>query len=87
MLSFAPDYDHLPLIAKVEVFQHALENSEGNDLAKVLCCFCHAKLVLSETMFNINLPEQTCVRFSGLKAEPLKYGLSGAQIIREVWLL
>uniref|UniRef100_A0A0D3G4U2 Serine/threonine-protein kinase TOR n=1 Tax=Oryza barthii TaxID=65489 RepID=A0A0D3G4U2_9ORYZ len=36
MLSFAPDYDHLPLIAKVEVFQHALENSEGNDLAKVL---------------------------------------------------
>ncbi|XP_006654171.1 serine/threonine-protein kinase TOR [Oryza brachyantha] len=36
MLGFAPDYDHLPLIAKVEVFQHALENTEGNDLAKVL---------------------------------------------------
>ncbi|KAH1267835.1 Serine/threonine-protein kinase TOR [Glycine max] len=36
MLSFAPDYDHLPLIAKVEVFEHALNNTEGNDLARVL---------------------------------------------------
>ncbi|KAF9622962.1 hypothetical protein IFM89_035677 [Coptis chinensis] len=36
MLAFAPDYDHLPLIAKVEVFQHALQNTEGNDLARVL---------------------------------------------------
>ncbi|KAL2349528.1 hypothetical protein Fmac_003528 [Flemingia macrophylla] len=36
MLSFAPDYDHLPLIAKVEVFEHALHNTEGNDLARVL---------------------------------------------------
>jgi serine/threonine-protein kinase mTOR len=38
MLAFAPDYDHLPLIAKVEVFQHALNNTEGNDLGKVLSC-------------------------------------------------
>ncbi|KAJ4958930.1 hypothetical protein NE237_026041 [Protea cynaroides] len=36
MLAFAPDYDHLPLIAKVEVFEHALANTEGNDLARVL---------------------------------------------------
>ncbi|PSS02733.1 Serine/threonine-protein kinase [Actinidia chinensis var. chinensis] len=36
MLGFAPDYDHLPLIAKVEVFEFALQNTEGNDLAKVL---------------------------------------------------
>lgn len=36
MLAFAPDYEHLPLIAKVEVFQHALDSTEGNDLAKVL---------------------------------------------------
>ncbi|XP_050232506.1 serine/threonine-protein kinase TOR isoform X2 [Mercurialis annua] len=36
MLSFAPDYDHLPLIAKVEVFEFALLNTEGNDLARVL---------------------------------------------------
>lgn len=35
MLAFAPDYDHLPLIAKVEVFEHALQNTEGNDLNKV----------------------------------------------------
>ncbi|MFS7952510.1 putative non-specific serine/threonine protein kinase [Helianthus anomalus] len=36
MLSFAPDYDHLPLVAKVEVFEYALDNTEGNDLARVL---------------------------------------------------
>ncbi|MBA0716947.1 hypothetical protein Golax_004798, partial [Gossypium laxum] len=36
MLSFAPDYDHLPLISKVEVFEYALLNTEGNDLARVL---------------------------------------------------
>ncbi|CAO2815870.1 unnamed protein product [Amaranthus hypochondriacus] len=36
MLSFAQDYDHLPLISKVEVFDYALQNTEGNDLAKVL---------------------------------------------------
>lgn len=35
MLSFAPDYDNLPLIAKVEVFEFALHNTEGNDLARV----------------------------------------------------
>lgn len=46
MLSFAPDYDNLPLIAKVEVFEFALQNTEGNDLARVcyvrvVCCvFC-----------------------------------------------
>lgn len=36
MLSFAPDCDNLPLIAKVEVFEFALQNTEGNDLARVL---------------------------------------------------
>lgn len=35
MLSFAPDYDHLPLMAKVEVFEYALQNTEGNDLSRV----------------------------------------------------
>lgn len=35
MLSFAPDYDNLPLIAKVEVFEYALQNTEGNDLSRV----------------------------------------------------
>lgn len=36
MLAFAPDYENLTLIAKVEVFEHALKETEGDDLAKVL---------------------------------------------------
>ncbi|WOH04828.1 hypothetical protein DCAR_0624240 [Daucus carota subsp. sativus] len=36
MLAFAPDYDRLPLISKVEVFQYALDNTEGSDMARVL---------------------------------------------------
>lgn len=36
MLAMAPDYDHLPLMAKVEVFEHALGNTPGDDLARVL---------------------------------------------------
>lgn len=39
MLAFAPDYERLTLMAKVEVFEHALENSLGNDLAKVSLSF------------------------------------------------
>ena len=29
MLGMSPDYDHLPLINKVEVFQHALDSTDG----------------------------------------------------------
>ena len=29
MLGMAPDYDHLTVIQKVEVFQHALESTSG----------------------------------------------------------
>ncbi|KAL8151366.1 LOW QUALITY PROTEIN: hypothetical protein V2J09_021174 [Rumex salicifolius] len=51
MLSFAPDYDHLPLIAKVEAFEYALQNTEGNDLAKVrsplVCGLCSQFLAYS----------------------------------------
>merc|ERR1719219_224998 len=36
MLRMAPDYDHLPLMNKVEVFEHSLEMTKGNDLAKLL---------------------------------------------------
>ncbi|KAI1309348.1 Serine/threonine-protein kinase mTOR [Halotydeus destructor] len=36
MLRMAPDYDHLPLMQKVEVFEHALEHTQGDDLAKLL---------------------------------------------------
>ncbi|KAK8760973.1 hypothetical protein V5799_027758, partial [Amblyomma americanum] len=32
----APDYDHLTLMQKVEVFEHALEHTNGDDLAKLL---------------------------------------------------
>lgn len=32
MLGMAPDYDHLPLINKVEVFQHALDSTSGRGL-------------------------------------------------------
>eukprot|EP00794_Sanderia_malayensis_P007416 gene7416-8236_t len=36
MLRMAPGYDHLTLMQKVEVFEHALSNTNGDDLAKVL---------------------------------------------------
>ncbi|XP_055375785.1 serine/threonine-protein kinase Tor [Condylostylus longicornis] len=36
MLRLAPDYDHLTLMQKVEVFENALENTKGDDLAKLL---------------------------------------------------
>ena len=32
----APDYDHLSLMQKVEVFEHAINNTAGDDLAKLL---------------------------------------------------
>ena len=35
-LQMAPDYDHLPLLHKVEVFEHAINNTAGDDLAKLL---------------------------------------------------
>jgi FKBP12-rapamycin complex-associated protein len=36
MLQMAPDYDHLTLIQKVEVFKYGLDNTTGQDLYKVL---------------------------------------------------
>jgi FKBP12-rapamycin complex-associated protein len=36
MMAMAPDYEHLPLINKVEVFEHALNETTGDDLGKVL---------------------------------------------------
>ena len=35
MLQMAPKYEHLTLLQKVEVLQHALDNTTGTDLAKV----------------------------------------------------
>eukprot|EP00884_Botryococcus_braunii_P019425 jgi/Botrbrau1/6166/Bobra.0344s0007.1 len=36
MLGMAPDYDQLSVIQKVEVFEHALDSTSGDDLHKVL---------------------------------------------------
>ena len=36
LFQMAPGYDHLTLMQKVEVFEHALGNTNGDDLAKVL---------------------------------------------------
>ncbi|XP_059477089.1 serine/threonine-protein kinase mTOR [Neocloeon triangulifer] len=36
MLRMAPDYDHLTLMQKVEVFEHALVSTQGDDLARLL---------------------------------------------------
>lgn len=35
MLGMAPDYDHLTVIQKVEVFEYALDSTSGEDLHKV----------------------------------------------------
>ncbi len=36
MLQFAPDYDRLPLVNKVEVFSHAMDNTDGRDLGRIM---------------------------------------------------
>lgn len=36
IIQMAPDYDHLTLMEKVEVFEHAVNNTAGDDLAKLL---------------------------------------------------
>ncbi|XP_034935910.1 serine/threonine-protein kinase mTOR [Chelonus insularis] len=36
MLRMAPDYDHLMLMQKVEVFEHALGHTHGDDLSRLL---------------------------------------------------
>ena len=36
MCQMAPTFDHLTALQKVEVFRHALDSTEGKDLAKVL---------------------------------------------------
>lgn len=36
LVQMAPDYDHLTLMQKVEVFEHAVNNTAGDDLARLL---------------------------------------------------
>ncbi|KAL7238175.1 hypothetical protein ACSBR2_004306 [Camellia fascicularis] len=52
MLNFAKDYDHLPLIAKVEVFEYALQNSEGNDQARSIGFVGPGVALIGLTMAN-----------------------------------
>lgn len=53
---FPADYDNLALMQKVEVFEYALENTDGQDLNRVwalaLCtsCFCHSTRQLSSVV-------------------------------------
>ena len=35
-VQMAPDYEHLTPMQKVEVFEHAVNNTAGDDLAKLL---------------------------------------------------
>ncbi|KAF7309821.1 Serine/threonine-protein kinase TOR [Mycena indigotica] len=36
MLQMAPDYENLPLLHKIEVFEYAMDNTSGHDLYKIL---------------------------------------------------
>ncbi|KAF7308508.1 Serine/threonine-protein kinase TOR [Mycena chlorophos] len=36
MLQMAPDYENLPLLQKIEVFEYAMDNTSGHDLYKIL---------------------------------------------------
>lgn len=49
----APDYDHLTLMQKVEVFEHALEHTNGDDLAKILWFKSPSSEVEFGVLFNI----------------------------------
>ena len=66
MLSFAPDYDHLPLISKVEVFEYALLNTEGNDLSRVRDLDCHIyHIIFPVTLIDFRLYTSGLARFFG----------------------
>ena len=40
MTRMAPDLDQLTLMQKVEVFEHALEHTQGDDLARLVTLLC-----------------------------------------------
>lgn len=42
MLQMAPDYDHLTLMQKIEVFEYALDNTPGQDLYRILWLKSHS---------------------------------------------
>lgn len=90
MLAYAPDYERLPLIGKVEAFEYALQNTEGNDLAKVYkntAANIDTIRLSINLFFKSNLMIISFARCFGWKAELLKFGLLGEQIIQEAWQL
>ena len=58
-LKMAPDYDHLTLMQKVEVFEHALEHTQGDDLAKILWFKSPSSEVLHSFISNISSVAQS----------------------------
>lgn len=64
----APDYDHLTLMEKVEVFEHAVNNTAGDDLAKLLWLKSPSSEVCSSvftlTPCNFSPPESSekCIK-------------------------
>ena len=52
MLGMAPDYDHLPLINKVEVFQHALDSTSGDALLLHPAYFTACLASLTSVLFS-----------------------------------
>ena len=52
MLGMSPDYDHLPLIHKVEVFQHALDSTDGEwcPRSSACCLTCRCLCVLEHRL-------------------------------------
>ena len=55
MLQMAPDYDNLMLMQKVEVFLAAIENTPGQDIAKVLWLKSKDAEVGSDELTNPNI--------------------------------
>lgn len=56
VLQMAPDYDHLTLMQKVEVFEHAVNNTAGDDLAKLLWLKSPSSEVWDTGLFVHSLP-------------------------------
>lgn len=57
VFQMAPDYDHLTLMEKVEVFEHAVNNTAGDDLAKLLWL----KSPSSEVRCSVSTWKDDCV--------------------------
>ena len=88
MLSLAPDYDHLMVIQKVEVFEHALESTSGEDLHKVWGCVegvaCSLQIrVMLSYRFSPYLPavylvtQPSCFSLGPVAQEPEQRDLAG----------